>query len=370
MICDHDERIVLTLDAGGTNLVFTAMQGGKRIGREISLPSEAHDLEKSLFNIKSGFRQLIEETGTKPVAISFAFPGPADYPKGIIYNVGNLPAFAGGVALGDILEEEFGVPVFINNDGDLFVYGEAIAGFLPKVNKMLEEAGRTKRYGKLFGVTLGTGFGGGLVADGELYVGDNSNALEVWLMRNRVRPETFAEEGACIRAVQKAYAVRAGLEDYTLLSGKDIEEIATGRREGDREAAIAAYREMGEVLGEVFATAATLFDSLIVIGGGLSYGHQLFMGAALESMNGKIYNYDGKAIDRLAQKAFNLENPAQRAAFLKGEEKVLKVYGTDREVIYDPLKCIGIGVSVLGTSQAVAVGAYAYALNRLDKAGR
>ena len=102
------------------------------------------------------------------------FPGPADYPNGIIGDLGNLPGFRGGVALGPMLEEKFGIPVFINNDGDLFVYGEAIAGFLPYVNGLLEKAGSPKRYKNLFGVTLGTGFGGGIVRDGELFIGDNS----------------------------------------------------------------------------------------------------------------------------------------------------------------------------------------------------
>ena len=40
-----------------------------------------------------------------------------------------------------MLEEKFGIPVFINNDGDLFAYGEAIAGLLPFINSKLEEAG-------------------------------------------------------------------------------------------------------------------------------------------------------------------------------------------------------------------------------------
>ncbi len=367
MSYENDNRIVLTLDAGGTNFVFAAMKGGKQIGESVRLPSEARDLDKSIANIKAGFARLIENLGEKPVAISFAFPGPADYPNGIIYNVGNLPAFAGGVALAEILKEEFGVPVFINNDGDLFVYGEAIAGFLPYVNRMLADAGSSKRYSKLFGVTLGTGFGGGLVANGELYIGDNSNATEVWLLRNGVYPECFAEEGACIRAVQKAYARRAGLEDYASLSPKDIEDIALGRREGDKRAAEEAYEEMGEVLGDAFSTVATLFDSLIVIGGGLSYGHRLFMNAVLKKMNGTIKKYDGKEIPRLAQKAYNLEDPAQMEEFVKGSEKTIKVYGTDREVVFDPVKRIGVGVTKLGTSEAVAVGAYAFALHAIDK---
>ena len=62
-------------------------------------------------------------------------------PNGIIGDLGNLPGFRGGVALGPMLEDKFGIPIFINNDGDLFVYGEAIAGFLPYVNGLLE-AGR------------------------------------------------------------------------------------------------------------------------------------------------------------------------------------------------------------------------------------
>ncbi len=367
---NDDDRVVLTLDAGGTNFVFVAMLGGRSLGAPVRLSSEAHDLERSLANIKTGFRTLMEETGCTPVAISFAFPGPADYPRGIIDNVGNLPAYAGGVPLADILRDEFGVPVFINNDGDLFVYGEAMAGLLPQVNEALAHVGSPKRFRNLFGVTLGTGFGGGLVMNGELYIGDNSNALEVWLMNNKVRPGTFAEEGACIRAIQKAYAREAGLPDASHLSARDIEEIAMGEREGDSLAAREAYREMGKLLGDIFATAATLFDSLIVIGGGLAYGHKLFMESVLEEMNGTIKSYDGRELPRLVQKAYDLDDPSQMADFLVGAECRLIVPGSDREVVYDPRKRIGIGITRLGTSEAVAVGAYAYALRAIDQAAR
>ncbi len=364
---ENDNRVVLTLDAGGTNFVFVAMKNGRQLGESVRLPSQPNDLDKAIATIKEGFYKLIEKIGEKPAAISFAFPGPADYPKGIIYNVGNLPAFAGGVALADILEDEFKVPVFINNDGDLFVYGEALAGFLPYVNSKLAEAGSAKRYKKLFGVTLGTGLGGGLVADGELYIGDNSNATEVWLMQNPLHPGCIAEEGACIRAVQKAYAKRVGSSDYKALSPKDIEDIALGKKEGDKQAAIEAYEELAFVLGEVLANAATLFDSLIVIGGGLSRGHRVFLDSVVERMNGKIKKYDGTELNRLAQKAYNLEDEAQFKEFVKGSEKKIKVYGSDREVVFDPVKRVGVGVSRLGTSEAVAVGAYCYALNAISK---
>ena len=169
-----DQRVVMTLDAGGTNFCFSAIQAGKAVVEGVSMPSNGDNLPACLKNIVDGFSGVMQQCPVPPVAISFAFPGPCDYPNGIIGDLGNLPGFRGGVALGPMLADKFGIPVFLNNDGDLFAYGEAIAGLLPKVNKLLAEHGSPKRYQNLFGVTLGTGFGGGIVRKGELYIGDNS----------------------------------------------------------------------------------------------------------------------------------------------------------------------------------------------------
>ena len=79
-----DQRIVLTLDAGGTNMVFGAMRGGEFIVNPLTLPSNSHDLEQCLSTMVNGFQEIINRLSEKPVAISFAFPGPADYPNGII----------------------------------------------------------------------------------------------------------------------------------------------------------------------------------------------------------------------------------------------------------------------------------------------
>lgn len=43
-----------------------------------------------------------------------------------------------------MLENEFKVPVYINNDGDLFAYGEALGGVLPEINAMLEKTATPK----------------------------------------------------------------------------------------------------------------------------------------------------------------------------------------------------------------------------------
>ena len=116
----NDDRVVMTLDAGGTNLVFAAIQANEQVVDEIKIPSVPNNLDKMLDALVDGFNQVRSKIKEKPVAISFAFPGPADYPNGIIGDLPNLPAFRGGVALGPFLEYKFQLPVFINNDGDLY----------------------------------------------------------------------------------------------------------------------------------------------------------------------------------------------------------------------------------------------------------
>ena len=361
----NDNRIVLTLDVGGTNLVFSAIQGMKEVVEPVRIPTEAKDLDKSLDILMSGFTQVIEKLDDKPVAISFAFPGPADYPNGIIGTPPNMPAFH-NVALGPFLESKFGIPVFLNNDGDLFVYGEAMAGFLPKVNQMLEDAGSPKRFNKLFGITLGTGFGGGLVADGKLYIGDNSCAGEIWITRNKRHPKCFAEEGVAIRAVKGTYARITGMDFDDTPEPKDIFAIAQGKQDGNVEAAKAAFAEMGEVIGDALSNAITLLDGIIVIGGGLSKAYPEYIGAILAEMNGTIESYSGDKLPRIPMKTYDLENDKECQEFIKGEVKDIVVPGTDTVVKYDSQKRIGVGMAVLDTSYAISVGAYAFALNQLD----
>jgi glucokinase len=361
-----DPRAVLTLDAGGTNLVFSAVQGDREVVDPVNLPSNAHDLKLCLETIVEGFTRVKERAPAPPVAISFAFPGPADYPNGIIGGLGNLPAFKqGGVALGPMLGDRFGVPVFLNNDGDLFAFGEAIAGFLPWVNGLLAEAGSPKRFRNLFGATLGTGFGGGIVQDGRLWIGDNSAGGEIWLFRNKLDPASNIEEAVSIRAIRRVYAEKAGIATETAPEPKDIYAIGKGEKPGSREGALEAFRRMGEAAGDALASAVTLIDGLVVIGGGLTGAADLFLPALLAEMRSSFETPSG-AIPRLEVRAFNLEDAGEREAFVKGQAREVVVPGYDRRVTYDPLKRIGVGLSRLGTSRAVALGAYAFALAELD----
>jgi glucokinase len=367
MSYDNDARVVLTLDAGGTNLVFSAIRGHQEVVQPITLPTYGDDLPACLANVERGFSEVGAKAPQPPVAISFAFPGPADYPRGIIGDLGNLPAFRGGVALGPMLEDKFGIPTFINNDGDLFALGEAIAGLLPHVNGLLAQAGSPLRYRNLFGATFGTGFGGGIARDGQLFLGDSGVAAEIWLMRHKLERNANVEEGVSIRAVRRVYAQRAGIPFDAAPEPKEIYAIGMGQAPGNAAAARAAFALLGEVAGDALANASTLIDGLIVIGGGLSAAHALFLPALLSEMNSTFTTLGGATISRLEVKAFNLEDAGELRRFLDGAKREICVPGSNRKVAYDPLQRIGVGISRLGTSRATAVGAYAFALSALDR---
>ncbi|MCI9607544.1 MAG: ROK family protein [Muribaculaceae bacterium] len=362
---ENDNRVVITLDAGGTNLVFGAMRANKFIVDPITLPSRAQDLDKCLETMVEGFRQVIAKLDSKPVAISFAFPGPADYPNGVIGGyLPNFPSFRDGVALGPFLADTFGIPVFINNDGDLFAYGEALGGALPEINARLEAAGSSKRYHNLLGYTFGTGLGVGMVVNDNLNRGDNS-CVETFCLRHKKQNHIYVEEGAAIRAIKRVYGELSGNPDHGF-EPKDICEIADGKKEGNREAALKAFAEFGEIAGDAIATGVTLVDGLIVVGGGLTGARKYFMPSLLAELRGKLQSLKGEELNRVQMNVFDLDNEDEFATFAKGSERMIKVYGSERTVPYDPMKRVGITVSKLGASQAISIGAYAFALSQID----
>ncbi|MDE6651710.1 MAG: ROK family protein, partial [Paramuribaculum sp.] len=262
--------------------------------------------------------------------------------------------------------DTFGIPVFINNDGDLFAYGEAIGGALPDVNTRLADAGSSKRYHNLLGYTFGTGLGVGMVVGDKLNRGDNS-CVETFCLRHKKCPDIFVEEGAAIRAIKRVYGELSSDKDHKF-EPKDICEIADGTKEGNREAAIKAFEEFGEIAGDAIATGVTLVDGLIVIGGGLTGAKKYFMPSLLGELRGKLKSLKGEELNRVQMKVFDLDSEDEFKAFAKGEERQIKVYGSDRTVPYDPMKRVGIITSKLGASKAISIGAYSFALSQIDAA--
>ena len=362
----NEQPIIFILDAGGTGFKFSAVQDSREIIEPFTIPSAAPNLEEVLQKIITGFHECETRCGAKGAAISFCFPGPADYPNGIIGDLENLPHFRGGVPLKAMLENEFHIPVYINNDGDLFAYGEALNGLLPEVNKLLEQQRNPKRYKNLLGVTIGTGFGGGIVINKVLVNGDNSAGGEINRHRNPLYPQTSAEDSISIRAVRRVYGREAGIDFDKTPHPYDIYKIAMGHQPGNKEAALKSWEELATALADVLANAISLVDGIVVIGGGLSGAWPVFMPILIKKMNEPFKGLNGSPFSRMETEAYNLMDAQDMIRFTEKTGKMVKVPFSDQEVWYNPTKRIGVGVTKLGTTSAVAIGAYAYARQQLS----
>jgi len=214
-------------------------------------------------------------------------------------------------------------------------------------------------------VTLGTGFGGGIVIDKVLLNGDNSAGGEIWCSRNCLYTNTIAEDSVSIRAVRRVYAREAGIAFKNAPQPYDIFKIAQGEQPGNKEAALKAWDELTTVLADVLGNGLRFTDGLVVIGGGLSGAWPVFMPMLIRKMN-EPYNVNGNIIPRMETEVFNLMDDEDLKRFTEKSGKMVKVPFSEQEVWYDPSKRVGVGVTTLGTSSAVAVGAYAFAMQKLS----
>lgn len=358
---EGDDRIVLELDAGGTNLVFNAIQGLKPILPEgLSLPSEPQDAGRSVANIKSGFHEVLRraEGRGEPVALSFAFPGPADYERGIIGEPETLPGYRGGVPLGPILEEEFGLPVFIRNDGDLFAYGIALYGNLRDLNRELERSGSKGSLDSVVGMTLGSGWGCGFTKGGIMFEGSSGTGMEIGVnqLDRAAGGERRIEEIVSRYGVAEIYReeLRHRGREIAAVAGEELpREVTVRARTGsgpEADAARETYRRFGQVLAAGTNWAINILDpDLIVLGGGLSQAWDLFIPSFLEFLRGSYPS----GYRRNYKEIFDLSSPREKARFLAGESGTL------------PVKKVGVARASITTDLAIMLGAYHYALDRL-----
>ncbi|MFY0624650.1 MAG: ROK family protein [Reichenbachiella sp.] len=361
-----DSPLILTLDAGGTNFVFSAMKDREIVTNPINKKAYADNLNHCLESLFNGFKETITKLKSPPDAISFAFPGPANYHMGIIGNLPNFNAFNGDTPLGPILENEFGIPVYINNDGNLFAYGEATSGQLPVINEKLKKAGSLKKFNNLIGITLGTGIGSGIVIDGHLLLGDNACGAEIHNTLNRDNSNWNCEESISTRAIQRVYAEESDIAFDSKIFPGDIYNIAKGKDKGNKEAALSAFKQFGTSLGSTICNIVSIIDGLVVIGGGITKGWDLFGSHTLREINKSYRDHTGKMHDRLSYRFFDLTREEYLLEFTKGSEKKMAIPGSGKELVYDTMPRTGITLSQIGASQSIMLGAYDFAVSKLQ----
>lgn len=257
-------------DLGGTKMLAAVLHGDNTIAGRSKAKTRGDNSDAVIQQIISVTREAMEDARVTTVdAMGIAVPGPIDIHRGMILDPPNLNLRNAPVA--QILQDEFGFPVFLENDVNAGLWGEFVAG-------------AARGYRHVVGIFPGTGIGGGIIMDAQLFRGKQGSAGEIGHITvqsdgrlcgcgNFGCLETVASKTAIARDL--AVLALNGLSPVLAEAGAtDIRAVKSGliaRALKARDPGVAeVVQRAAEFLGIGMAAMVNTFDpELIVVGGGL-----------------------------------------------------------------------------------------------------
>lgn len=278
-------RYIVGLDIGGTKCAAVLAKAGLRIEiiDRVQLDSRAKEgfapLWERLTNAITG---LVEQNGLEfrqVSAIGVSCGGPLDSKQGTILSPPNLPGWD-HIPITSMLTEQFGVPAFLQNDANACALAEWQLG-----------AGKGSR--NMLFLTMGTGFGCGIIADGRLVNGENSLAGEAGHVRLAIDgPIGFGKagsaEGFCggsgIARLMRSYTeklITEGNPPPWVQDGCSAKLLADYANRGDKFA-LTLWDIIGEKLGEILSVLIDLFNPSRIVIGSIFARCEAFLRPAME----------------------------------------------------------------------------------------
>jgi glucokinase len=273
------------IDVGGTKVLGGVVDASGEILLEARRETPREGGRALTAAIADVARELMDAYSVESIGISAA--GFVSSDRKTMLAAPNIAGW-NGVDLDAELTALIGLPVVIENDANAAAWGEAAFG-----------AGRG--HGHLLIVTVGTGIGGGMVVNGNLYRGGFGTAAEIGHMR--VVPEghlcgcgargcfeQYASGSALMRHAREAISATPelarnllALGDGTVygLTGKHVTEAAHA---GDA-VALAAFNTTAQYLGAGIAALSVILDpTRIVIGGGVVDAGEILLEPTRQSL--------------------------------------------------------------------------------------
>jgi len=261
--------LFIGLDLGGTNLKYALGTGDGDLVVRYSKPSLAFQRQNKIFeNMFSAVEQLMDEAarrGETVVAIGVGSPGCVDFEIGQL--LGSTPNFEDwtDAPIKQRFEERFHLPTWVDNDANMMALAES-------------RKGAGKGYRSILCATLGTGIGGGMVMNGEVYRGSHYSAAEIGhiVIEINGRPCNCGKRG-CLEAYAAAPAIvdryRQKLKRFGVMfeiQGLNTETIFL-KASLNEDLAKETIIETCDYLGTGLASVANIIDpDLIILGGGVA----------------------------------------------------------------------------------------------------
>ena len=292
------KSLVIGLDLGGTNSVFGIIDREGKVLTTTSIKTQGYqNVESYVEDSVKSVMQIVEQVGgmEKINAMGIGAPG-GNYYNGTIEQAANLAWGKGVVPLADMFASRLNIPVAITNDANAAAMGEMIYG----------EAVGMKNFVEL---TLGTGVGSGIIANGQLIYGCDGFAGELghMVVEPEGRPCGCGRKGCLETYCSATGVVRttvAMLEESTEpTSLRDIPreelssyEVYKAAMAGDAMAK-EVFRQTGRRIGVACANIATfLSPEAFIFFGGLAQAGDLLFHPMEEAYNENVLSlYKGKA---------------------------------------------------------------------------
>ena len=234
---------ILGVDIGGTNIKIGKIVNGKVL-QKCKIPVNRDDLEQvTLDNLYKGLKGLMTDSVQ---AIGIGVPAVVDIKSGTIFDVQNIPSWT-NVALKNLVEEKFNVPVYINNDANCFAIGE-------------KQFGKLREFKNCVALSLGTGMGMGIIIDEKLYNGVLCGAGEIGMV-------------PYLDGILEHYTGSFFFErEYNSSALSLYNEALEGK-----ENALKVFKEYGTHLAEAIKIILYMYaPEAIILGGSISNSFQFF----------------------------------------------------------------------------------------------
>ena len=278
------------VDIGGTKIAAGVVAEDGRILDRVRVPTPPDDEPATL----AALHAVVDELRDRDPRVEAIGVGAA----GLVERPGGNARWAPHntyrrLELRRLLHERTGLPTSVDNDGNAAAWAEARFG-----------AGAVSD--DLVLVNVGTGIGGGLVLNGQLYHGEHGFAGELGHLivdpggdrcpcGNRGCLEAMASGSTLGRLGREAAAADPGGRLAALAGGPDLvtgEVVFAAAAEGDKPA-LALFERVGHWLGVGIASLVTIFDpDLVVVGGGVAATGDLLLAPARASFERYVHARD------------------------------------------------------------------------------
>lgn len=257
------------IDFGGTSVKLGVCRGGELLTTDAPIPTADFAGPAALIGEMANRMAKLRETYPDIAAIGVGVPGLVDFDRGFVHILTNVPGWK-HVPLKTILGDSTGLPVVVENDANAMAYAEFRYGAASGLKNVVA-------------LTMGTGIGGGLILNGQLYRGSGCAAGEIGQMSihfdgkaghygNLGALEKYTGNKEIAEHAVQRYAEANIQKTIEQCSPKHIADAATA---GD-EIARQIWEEIADWLGTSLSSIAWLLNpDAFVIGGGVAQAGDL-----------------------------------------------------------------------------------------------